>query len=56
MIYLNRHDPAILVHRRAGMYWTLNLGNPISWALIAAIALVALLTGLDGIDLPTRGG
>jgi uncharacterized membrane protein len=55
MIYLNRRDPAILVHRRAGMYWTLNLGNPVSWALIAAIALVALLTGLDIINLPTRG-
>lgn len=56
MVYLNRRDPAILVHRRAGVYWTLNLANPISWALIAAIALVALLTGLEVIHLPTRGG
>ncbi|RQX17150.1 hypothetical protein DDE19_12450 [Micromonospora ureilytica] len=56
MIYLNRRDPAILVHRRAGMHWTLNFGNPMSWALVAVIALVALLTRLDIIDLPISAG
>lgn len=56
MIYVNRHDPAVLVHRRAGMVWTLNLGNPISWALVAGIVLVASLTRLDVVDLPVRGG
>jgi uncharacterized membrane protein len=54
MVYLNRHDPAVLVHRRVGVYWTLNLGNPISWTIIAAIALTALLAGFGVIELPTR--
>lgn len=56
MVYLNRGDPAVLVHRRVGMYWTLNLGHPVTWALVAVIALAAVLTGLGIIDLPTRGG
>ena len=56
MVYVNRRDPAVLVHRRTGMYWTLNLGNPVSWTLVAGIAVVALLTGLDVISLPTVSG
>ncbi|GAA4527583.1 DUF1648 domain-containing protein [Amycolatopsis samaneae] len=55
MIYLNRRDPAVLVHRRAGAVWTLNLGHPVSWAVLAAIALVAALAGFGVIELPTRG-
>jgi len=55
-VYVNRTDPAVLVHRRAGMYWTLNVGNPISWAIIAGIAAVAVLAGTGVIDLPVRGG
>jgi uncharacterized membrane protein len=56
MVYLNRTDPAVLVHRRTGMYWTLNVGNPISWAIIAGIAAVAILAGTGVLDLPVRGG
>lgn len=56
MIYLNRRDPAVLVHRRTGGFWTLNLGNPISWAILAVIAVFALLSGFGVIDLPRRGG
>lgn len=56
MAYLNRRDPAVLVHRRTGMSWTLNFGHPVSWAVLVLIAVVALLTGLGVIDLPTRGG
>lgn len=55
MVYLNRGDPALLVHRRVGGYWTLNLGNPISWAILAAIAAVAILAGTGVIELPERG-
>lgn len=58
MVYVNRGDPAVLVHRRAGMFWTLNLGNPRAWAVIAAIATVMLTLGgldsLDVINLPWR--
>lgn len=56
MVYLNRRDPAVLVHRRVGTYWTLNLGHPVSWATVAVLVLVALLTGLGVIGMPTRGG
>jgi uncharacterized membrane protein len=56
MVYLNRRDPAALVHRRVGMYWTLNLGHPVTWAILTVIVLAAVLTGLGVIDLPTRGG
>lgn len=55
MIYLNRRDPAILVHRRVGLYWTLNLGHPVSWAICAAIVAFAILAGLGVIELPARG-
>ncbi|WP_212909901.1 DUF5808 domain-containing protein [Streptomyces sp. TS71-3] len=56
MVYVRRGDPAVLVHRRAGMYWTLNLGHPVSWLILAVVVLVAVLTGLGVIDLPTRSG
>ncbi|MET8869942.1 DUF5808 domain-containing protein [Nonomuraea sp. NPDC004580] len=45
-------DPAILVHQRVGGRWTLNLGNPIAWGIVAVIAVVALLSVLGVIDLP----
>lgn len=35
IIYINRKDPSILVARRFGIGWTLNLGNPVSWILVA---------------------
>ncbi|WP_345407416.1 hypothetical protein [Nonomuraea salmonea] len=52
MLYANRMDPAILVHQRVGGRWTLNLGNPIAWAITAVIAVVTLLSVLGVIDLP----
>lgn len=56
MVYANRGDPALLVHRRSGVAWTLNLGHPISWALLAALAVFAALAGSGVIELPSRGG
>lgn len=56
MVYANRTDPALFVHRRSGAFWTLNLGNPLSWAIVAVVAVVAVLTGFGVIDLPERGG
>jgi uncharacterized membrane protein len=39
-VYINRADPALLVHDRLGSStWTLNLGHPIAWLLLGAIAL-----------------
>ncbi|WP_235079010.1 DUF5808 domain-containing protein [Amycolatopsis orientalis] len=56
MVYANRGDPAVLVHRRAGLAWTLNLGHPVSWAILAAAAAVAVLAGFGVVELPSRGG
>ncbi|MFD2473087.1 DUF1648 domain-containing protein [Amycolatopsis silviterrae] len=54
-VYVNRGDPALLVHRRAGVAWTLNLGHPISWAILAAIGAFAVLAGFGVIELPAKG-
>ncbi|RJL35601.1 DUF1648 domain-containing protein [Bailinhaonella thermotolerans] len=54
MVYANRADPAILVHQRAGGRWTLNLGNPVAWAILAGLAIVALLSLLGVVDLPAN--
>ncbi|WP_181772754.1 DUF1648 domain-containing protein [Amycolatopsis pittospori] len=55
MVYLNRNDPALLVHRRVGTYWTLNLGHPIAWVVVAAVAVAGVLTGLGVVTLPAKG-
>ncbi|WP_406630312.1 DUF1648 domain-containing protein [Amycolatopsis sp. WGS_07] len=56
MVYVNRGDPAVLVHRRSGVSWTLNLGHPVSWAILGALAAVAALAGFGVVELPSRGG
>lgn len=56
MVYLNRNDPALLVHRRVGTYWTLNLGHPIAWVVLAAVAVTGLLAGLGVVTLPAKSG
>jgi uncharacterized membrane protein len=44
LLYMNREDPAILVARRFGVGWTLNLGHPLSWlVLLATVAIVVVL-------------
>ncbi|MGO1051505.1 DUF5808 domain-containing protein [Crossiella sp. CA198] len=54
MLYLNRRDPAVLVHRRSGLFWTLNLGHPLAWTAVAAVILLAVLTSLGVLELPSR--
>ncbi|OXM50688.1 DUF5808 domain-containing protein [Amycolatopsis alba] len=56
MVYLNRNDPALLVHRRVGTYWTLNLGHPIAWLVLAAVAVAGVLAGFGVVNLPIKGG
>ncbi len=56
-VYVNRRDPAILLHARIGASWTVNLGHPVAWALLAVLAVLAgagLLAALGVIDLPVR--
>jgi uncharacterized membrane protein len=44
LVYMNREDPAILVPRRFGVGWTLNLGHPLSWVvLLALVGIVVVL-------------
>jgi uncharacterized membrane protein len=41
LFYLNHDDPALIVERRTGLGWTLNLGHPLGMGI--AVALVALI-------------
>jgi len=43
ILYLNRNDSAFLVEKRFGVGYTLNLGHPAAWILLAVIVLVPLL-------------
>jgi len=42
MVYINRSDPALLVERRFGVGYTLNMGHWISWMILAALVLLPL--------------
>ncbi|GAA2395696.1 hypothetical protein GCM10010404_61630 [Nonomuraea africana] len=58
-VYVNRRDPALLVHARLGSSsWTLNLGHPIAWLLLGALAVALIvLAGLalaGVVDLPEK--
>jgi uncharacterized membrane protein len=47
VFYFNPADPSILIEKRFGIGYTLNLGNRWSWAALAVLILVPLaLTGL----------
>ncbi|ALG07482.1 DUF1648 domain-containing protein [Kibdelosporangium phytohabitans] len=54
LVYLNRQDPAVFVHKRVGIGWTMNLGHPVSWAVLVVLVLVAAMAGLGVVDLPQR--
>ncbi|MCJ1907914.1 DUF1648 domain-containing protein [Planococcus ruber] len=47
IFYVNKEDPSIMVEKRFGIGWTVNLGNPKSWVMVflplAAILLIAFL-------------
>ncbi|MEV4182513.1 hypothetical protein AB0J28_13850 [Streptosporangium canum] len=52
-VYANRADPALYVHQRAGgASWTMNLGHPLTWAVLAAVLVVALLAAAGTVPLP----
>jgi uncharacterized membrane protein len=53
-VYGNRSDPAVLVHHRVGTGWTLNLGHPAAWAVLGALAVLAVLAATGVVDLPSR--
>lgn len=41
--YSNANDPALLVPKRFGIGYTLNFGNPWSWAVLAFVLLIVAL-------------
>jgi hypothetical protein len=43
IFYFNPDDPALLVPKRFGIGYTLNFGNPWSWAVLALIILTVAL-------------
>ena len=43
VFYSNPDDPAVLVPKRYGIGYTLNFGNPWSWAVLAVILLLVAL-------------
>ena len=51
-VYLNRADPALLVHQRVGTRWVLNLGHPIAWLVLLGLAVFAVLVVTKTVQLP----
>jgi uncharacterized membrane protein len=49
IVYVNRDDPAVLVSARVAFGWTVNLGNPTAWLLMAGF--VAVPAGMVAIRL-----
>jgi uncharacterized membrane protein len=43
VFYVSRDDPRFLVAKRFGIGWTINLANPVSWAIVGVIILAAIL-------------
>jgi uncharacterized membrane protein len=40
LVYVNRRDPALLVPKRFGVGWTINLGHPAGVAIGVVILLI----------------
>ena len=50
LLYVNRDDPALVVGSHIGAGWTLNLGNPAAWLLIAGnVAALAALVAIGAV-------
>ena len=45
-VYYNADDPALLVERRMGIGWTLNMANRWSWLILGATALAIVMSNV----------
>ncbi|MGG6312569.1 DUF1648 domain-containing protein [Paenibacillus macerans] len=45
-VYFNPQDPTIFLEKRAGIGWTLNLANPLTWLILFGIVAVIVLSGV----------
>lgn len=41
-LYRNAQDPSVFVPKRFGVGWTINVANPMSWVLMAALVLATI--------------
>lgn len=51
VFYANREDPAVVVPKRFGIGWTLNLGRPVSWLIVVGlvgVCVAVLVAALQG--------
>ncbi|HKY20337.1 MAG TPA: DUF5808 domain-containing protein [Vicinamibacterales bacterium] len=46
VFYYNPNDPALLVERRMGIGWTLNMGNRWSWLILGAMVLAIVISNV----------
>jgi uncharacterized membrane protein len=46
LVYYNPNDPALLVERRMGIGWTLNMANKWSWLILGATVLAVVISNV----------
>jgi uncharacterized membrane protein len=46
IFYANRDDPAVLVPKRFGVGWTINVANPRTWPMIAVVIVLIIAPAL----------
>lgn len=46
LIYYNPSDPALMVPKRLGIGYTLNLGRPLAWLVVCAILIIPIILPL----------
>jgi uncharacterized membrane protein len=60
LIYFNPRDPALLVEKRMGIGWTVNIGNPRLWVPLIAVAVIVVIGpllvrgGSDSVSMPSQ--
>jgi uncharacterized membrane protein len=53
-VYANRADPALFVPARLGSSWTVNIGHPTTWLVLATALAVTALALAGVVDLPQK--
>lgn len=43
LFYINRNDASIIVEKRFGIGWTVNLGNPLSWIIVFGLITLVII-------------
>ncbi|QBJ75971.1 hypothetical protein C6H62_09880 [Clostridium chauvoei] len=48
-LYYNKNDPSVMIEKRVGIGWTINLGNPKGMAILVITLLLIFIMILFGI-------